>query len=34
LSRERGVAPHVYIKSRITRFIICWCRGLTSFNTL
>jgi len=33
LSRDRDVAPHVYIKSRITRFIISWDLGIPSLTT-
>jgi len=34
LSRDRGVAPHVYINSGITRFINQLSSGLTKLNTL
>ena len=33
LSRDRDVAPHVYIKSGITRFIISWTRGYSISST-
>jgi len=33
LSRDRGVAPHVYIKSGIARFIISWDLGYSRLNT-
>jgi len=33
LSHDRGVAPHVYIKSGIARFIISWDLGYSRLNT-